>query len=383
MSCLETTRRGFLGGALAMAAAGCTGTKAGASVDPNAFIKAMLIHLGSNMWCDVYTPADEKRVPSVQAVKKYKNPWCDKSRVDYLRADFGIWRDVTAAMARAKLNMIVIDLGEALVYPSHPELGVKGSWAPSKMREELARLREMGLEPIPKLNFSATHNAWMKDWRYRIATPEYLKTTRELIEDAVEIFGGPRFVHIGYDEETIGHQGTWGRYEFIACRRGELWWHDFLYTVDCVRKAGSRAWCFSDQIWYEPELFRSRMPKDVVQCPWNFNDKDPKRPWYRDQIDDIAALGMDLIPDCGQYPSQNVQTANGGESWTYTPIDRADDETETRKMMAYCAKHVPQAQLKGFIGCPWVTLTPGIPCAALLDAIAYSGEEFNRFELTR
>jgi hypothetical protein len=46
-----------------------------------------------------------------------------------------------------------------MVYPSHPELAVKGSWSPEKMKSELARLRALGLEPIPKRNFSASHDA--------------------------------------------------------------------------------------------------------------------------------------------------------------------------------------------------------------------------------
>ena len=108
------------------------------------------------------------------------------------------------------------NLGEALAYPSHPELAVKGTWSISKMRRELDRLRGMGIEPIPKLNFSTTHNAWMKDWRHKVSTPEYLDTVDELIRDVAEIFDHPRFFHIGYDEETMGHQGGCASF-FIQC----------------------------------------------------------------------------------------------------------------------------------------------------------------------
>lgn len=37
---------------------------------------------------------------------------------------------------------------EAMVYPSHPELAVKGSLTPTQMREELAWLRDLGLTPL-------------------------------------------------------------------------------------------------------------------------------------------------------------------------------------------------------------------------------------------
>jgi len=32
------------------------------------------------------------------------------------------------------------------------------------MKDEIARLKGLGLEPIPKLNFSACHDAWLKDY---------------------------------------------------------------------------------------------------------------------------------------------------------------------------------------------------------------------------
>lgn len=68
--------------------------------------------------------------------------------VDHVRCVPEIWREWTAAMARNRLNTIVMDLGEAMVYPSHPELAVKGSLTPTQMREGLARLRDLGLTPL-------------------------------------------------------------------------------------------------------------------------------------------------------------------------------------------------------------------------------------------
>ena len=41
---------------------------------------------------------------------------------------------------------------------------MKGSWEPDRFREELRRLRGLGIEPIPKLNFSGCHDLWLKDY---------------------------------------------------------------------------------------------------------------------------------------------------------------------------------------------------------------------------
>lgn len=365
-------RREFIGESLGAAGALLTGCAAerrpcGYVVPRQELIRGALVHLGSNMWCDVYT-SDKPAKPS----------WDQKTRVDYLRADDEVWTDVVEAMAKAKMNMIVIDLGEALYYPSHPELAVRGTWSISRMRRELDRLRALGLEPVPKLNFSTTHNAWMKEWRHRVSTPEYMQTVRELIEDVADAFDGPRLIHIGYDEETMGHQGGWGNYQYVVVRRRELWWKDFLETVQDVRAVGARAWCFSDQFWREPDLFRQLMPKDVVQCPWHAV-KSEKRPEWMSSIEEMGAMGFDAIADCATYPGDAIKPSADGLSQVYVPIDRNREDVEVVRMMAACKAHFRPENLWGFIVCPWVTMTPGIPREVLLDSIDYAGGRFAAF----
>ena len=343
---------GMTGLAAAGICGGCASPKAVWRPDEAAFIKGALLHLGSSMWHDVRTPMDGD--------KPLGKRWDVKDRVDFLRAKDETWRACTEAMRQYGFNMVVIDLGEALEYPSHPELAVKGTWSVAKMRRELDRLREMGIEPIPKLNFSTTHNAWMKDWRHKVSTPEYLDTVDELIRDVAEIFDYPRFFHIGYDEETIGHQGGWGRYEYIVVRRGALYWRDFLRCVDAVRATGCRPWCFSDQIWKDHDRFIKYMPRDVVMCPWHVT-YDPSKPYFTKTIDEMAELGFDFIPDCS----------------THTSKEEGVERDELVRVLDYCGKVVPKKQLKGYVVCPWVTCTPGVPQRKFIESMAYAAEQFS------
>jgi hypothetical protein len=114
-----------------------------------AFIWGALLHMGTNMWSDVpvknWGPFKPDELHLVCAA-------------DHLRFDEAVWQTLTKRMQSARMNLLVIDLGEALQYQSHPELSVKGSWPIDKFRAELTRLRAMGLEPIPKLNFSTAHD---------------------------------------------------------------------------------------------------------------------------------------------------------------------------------------------------------------------------------
>jgi len=58
-------------------------------------------------------------------------------------------------------------------WPRHPELGVSDSWEPERFVKEMERLRAIGLEPIPKMNFSTCHDAWLKDYGHQVSTPRY------------------------------------------------------------------------------------------------------------------------------------------------------------------------------------------------------------------
>ena len=167
--------------------------------------------------------------------------------------------------------MLVIDLGEGLAYPSHPELAISGSWSPDKMRDEVLRLRAMGVEAIPKLNFSTTHNGWLKHYRRMLSTPTYYKVCEDLIADVAEIFGRPRLFHIGFDEETAIHQDNSGRALFITVRKGECWWHDLMHIVRTSERNGMRPWMWSDYGWDHPEFY-TRCPKSVLMSNWYYDE---------------------------------------------------------------------------------------------------------------
>ena len=68
-----------------------------------------------------------------------------------------------------------------------------------ELKEELQKLRDMGLTVYPKLNFSTAHDAWLGLYSRMVSTPEYYKVTKELIEEIYEMFLHPSAIHIGMD----------------------------------------------------------------------------------------------------------------------------------------------------------------------------------------
>ncbi len=296
-------------------------------------IWAALLHFGLNMWND-------------QPIKEYKNftPYelSLESVADHLRFDEDVWRRVTGHMAEAGMNMVVIDVGEGIQLKSHPELAVKGSWTIERFRAELDRLRKIGLEPIPKLNFSAAHDIWLKDYSRMLSTPEYYRVCEDVIAEVGEIFDKPRFFHLGYDEEN------WKCQRFMlyaAVRQGEHWWHDFLKISGYAEKRRMRPWIWSDYSWEHEEEFLRRMPRSVLQSNWYYGlgfegDHDPRtraRTKIRcDMYGKLADAGFDEIP-CGS---------------------NHDTDKNFGVMVPFCDKVIAPERLKGFMTAPWFATVP-------------------------
>jgi hypothetical protein len=284
------------------------------------FIFGNLLHLSYDMWSD-------------RPVEKwgYLKPE-DLGQVtasDHLRFEESLWKDLTQRMVQAGMNLLVIDLGDGVQYESHPEISVKGAWSIAKLKAELQRLRALGLEPIPKLNFSAAHDVWLGNYHRMVSTPTYYKVCQDLIEEVVRIFDQPRFFHLGYDEETASNQA---QYAIAIIRQHELWWHDLNFFVQTVEKLGVRPWIWSDYAWSHSPEYYEKMPRSVMQSNWFYgpafdNLKDPKISTYLD----LEEHGFDQIPT--------------GSNWA-SPLNFA-------AMVEFCRAHIAPSRLKGFLQTPW------------------------------
>jgi hypothetical protein len=283
-------RRDFLKlGAASLA--GCASSNFAASppaIDPvgsgkSPLIWCNLLQLSMNMWCDWEAPELKGR---------------DSVYQPYLRFDQSLWEDLLKKMQQARMNMVVIDLGDGVKYDSRPEIAVKGAWSTTDLRRELKRMRSMGLEPIPKLNFSTTHDAWLGKYGRCVSTDVYYGVCRDLIAEVSHLFDRPRFFHLGMDEEEYESQRN---HEHIVLRQYDAWWRDFLFLVGEVEKASSRPWIWSDYVWRHPDLFYQKMPKSVVQSNWCYDAKwDPQNAKAR-VFRELEQHGYDQVPTGSNY----------------------------------------------------------------------------------
>ena len=205
-----------------------------------------MLKLSTHMW------ADESAKPQGWYLPK---PYNECNRVD-----LDIWDNTVRFLAENKYNMVLIDVGDGVKYESHPEISAPDAWDKDLLRKKLAEMRALGLEPIPKLNFSTSHDTWLKEYRRMVSSKPYYQVCADLIAEVCDIFK-PRFFHLGMDEESpecIKHS------EYAVCRQGELYFHDLKYLCDCVSTLGAKPWIWSSPLYDMSELFKKKISKDEI-----------------------------------------------------------------------------------------------------------------------
>jgi hypothetical protein len=286
-----------------------------------------LLHLGYNMWND-------REVPELPNGGNYARP--------YLRCDYSLWSDLTQQMANCGMNMLVIDLGEGIQYESHPELAVEGSWTKQQLKAELARLRQMGIEPIPKMNFATSHDAWLGPYSRMVSTPRYYELVSDLIAEACTLFDQPRFLHLGMDEETFGHQK---HMEYAVVRQHDLWWRDLYFMVEQVEKAGVRPWVWSDALWHHEVEFLRKMPRSVLQSNWYYGLE-----FYNFEKPELLADKV-RIPDETRAKAYVKLDEHGFDQIPTATNWEFDGNFE--RTVEFCRKHIAPERLFGFMTAPW------------------------------
>ncbi len=294
-------------------------------------IWAYLAHVSFNMWeeADVkIPPSADERLRRVLELRRARPT---------LRFDDGVWERLLEALQGAGANMVVLDLGDGVRYDSHPEIAVENAWTTERLRREVRRLRSLGLEPIPKLNFSTAHDTWLGPYSRCVSTDAYYTVCRDLIAEVSDLFDTPRFFHLGMDEETAEHQR---HYHYAVVRQHDLWWHDLGFLAGECERHGTRPWMWSDYGWNHWEAFRDRMPTSVLQSNWYYGDTFPLHALTPEtarletevQIyDRLDLAGFDQIPT--------------GSNW--------NNSVNFERTVAYCRSRIAPERLKGFMQTPW------------------------------
>ena len=310
-------------------------------------IWAILMHISYNMWVD-YTPEQYRHPYDEKKLKTCRDAmmWALQYH-PFLTCDKKVWDNILKRSSQAGLNTVIVDLGDGVKYQSHPEIAVKGAWTVSQLKSELAKMRKMGLEPVPKLNFSTGHKAWLGPYQRMIGTKKYYEVCKNLINEVCDIFGKPRYFHIGMDEETAGNQAT---HQNLVVRQGDFWWHDFYYLVDLVEKRNARSWIWSDLAWDNTDAFLKKMPKSVLQSNWYY---------YSDSLEK-SALDKLSEPTRSRY-IKYVSLYDKLQEHGFDQVPTGSNHATNGNMVGtveYCKKNIDPKHLKGFMQSVWRPTLP-------------------------
>lgn len=288
------------------------------------FIKGILIHIGTNLWYEVGNNRGGGE-------KVWQRAGSDKMRFE---KDL-FWELVDHAKA-CGINTVVLDLADGIVYDSHPELAIEGSIEREELMEMIKRLRELGLDIIPKLNFSTCHDVWLKDYSRMVSTKPYYDVCRDIINEVCDVFE-PEIIHLGMDEENYENQS---KYDCAVVRQNDLWWHDLRFLVDVVESRSAKAMIWSDYARHRPDEFTKKCPKSVVQCPWYYFNK------FEGDLTESERIRVEPF----------LRLANAG----YTIIAGGSNEyfkENVTLLDEFCRKRLPQDCYTGIIQTTWAATT--------------------------
>lgn len=291
-------------------------------------IWATLVHLGTNLWYEQGNTCgqDENRL------------WKSPASPD-IRFDRAVWDEYLTHIKKNGVNTIILDVGEALIYKSHPEISCRGAWSHQEMRDEIKRLNDMGIDVIPKLNFSTCHDEWLGVYSRMVSTPTYYQVCKDLICEVCDLFSA-KYLHIGFDEEVYENQK---KYDFVVIRQNDLWWNDLNFFNECVRANGARAMMWSDYARHKPQEFVQKCPKDIVQCVWYYFDEFGKEGSI-DPQNEIRLRPIDILQEAGfdQLPTGSIEYFKGN----------------FEALVKYCKQNVSDEHLLGFMQTTWESVTP-------------------------
>lgn len=308
---------------------------------------AVLLHLGSNMWSK---PGERKRYAQ-DTLPYHETMFCDKET----------WHKITAFLPGCGINTVLVDMGEGVKLDSHPEIAIPGSWEKDEFREELDRLRGMGLTPLPKFNFSCAHNAWMQEYGYMVGTPEYIQFCCDIIRETIELFDRPEFFHLGLQEENAANQANFP----VTVVRSFIQMREDAQAMfkTCLDK-GVRPW-----IWVEPSVIKSfggeenfcaSVPKEVLVsniCQGYVAKGFPPVTKEDQELDKVRKSPSAIFRDPDRFDLFEKL-----EAWGYEQAPAVSTYYYQKNgdgIMDYCKECLqhPEA-LRGYVSTPWVLTDP-------------------------
>jgi hypothetical protein len=235
------------------------------------------------------------------------DPVWNKQKKTERRHDQATAHAVIDAMADAGMNLLVVDVKDAVLYRRLPELKKRYSVPMHELAELAGHARERGLQVIPKLNFSMSpqhrHSHWFEPVQSDPPSRDFWRRGLLAVDEVVAAVQ-PEIVHVGMDEDDT--------------RSPEEYSRDLLRLYRELRRRGLRMAMWADvchrwraqQRWKEIPAIR-KLPRDVILMPW-FYQQVPEE-W----IERLLGWGFEVVGTAGCWLKERKRKGQG------KPLDNA------------------------------------------------------------
>lgn len=172
-------------------------------------------------------------------------------------------------------NMLIIDIKDAVRYKSLPHLRKRYTVPMHELKELTALAKGLGLEVVPKLNFSKSpehrHSHWLWEEQTPPDSPALWKQAMKAVDEVVAVMK-PRFLHVGMDEDDT--------------RSPDEYKNALLFLHKQLKRRNLRMimWADCGHRWRPAERWKvvpaiKAIPSDIILMPWNYDH--PLEDWVR------------------------------------------------------------------------------------------------------
>ena len=291
--------------------------------------------------------------------------------------DEGFWNELIEKAASERMNAILFCPNNFICYKSHPEIADPTAFPREWFTEQVRKCRDRGIELLPEINFSATHDDWMGEYSRMVSTPTYYKVTKDLIEELYEVFESPTYIHLGMDEE--GHKVQADR-DYVCYRQGDLYMHDLRYFVNCVRALGATPWVWACPLFDMTEDFiKEFKPDEIVISPWYYNafrrehwtpveSRAEYVAYYNEG--DYAKMNIRFVeedPFLVNFRAKALPLMEKG--YRYIPCASVYNRCDynTVELMEYFREGGVDRQILGYVTSPWIPLNRSETCTLFYE----------------
>ena len=238
------------------------------------------------------------------------------------------------AMKKAGFNMVILDIADGVIYDSHPEMQRHYSVPISELKAFSDRAHELGIEFVPKLNFSRSgrnqHDKWLSPhWdqnNFVKVRDDYRQTATDIIDEIVELCQPIHFFHIGMDED---HHRSLSQYvETIT------FFHDYL------EGKGIRTMVWNDTPYENRDVIAQvhadkmraaepLLPKDIIHVVWDYDLV------HEGLVKRLSDYGFSVLVAPGGNPGRikkwkKIMEEEGGDGFLFTNWTKCSDENRQK-----------------------------------------------------